>query len=215
MLVSEESANNKPDETEQTLLRTVLVSKPNLVQQTPAYLSSESVDAALKKNLDLEEENCLEYIAGHFFKRLLSFHKEKCSICSSHAQKYSNSSNVSSVSHMFMYFKRFQDNKSTLYVCDTDIVDYVRCVLQIANLVFDKIPATENIISLIVQSSIRTKWAPKLCNDQMLAKFTHVVARTILFYKARWLNDMLKSKGPKARGKKSIKKKKTDKLSHK
>ena len=101
-------------------------------------------------------------------------------------------------------------------MCDSETVEYVRCVLQITNLVFDNIPDQNDIISLVVQSSIHfSKCAPKLCTEQMLVKFTHVIARTMLFYKARWLNDKLKTKIPKARGKKSNEKKKTDKLSHK
>ena len=217
MLVSEDSANNSSEDAGQTLVHTLLCSPQKEVpeQTVVVHITHSCAISVLQKNLDLEEENCLEYLSGYFYKRLLGFHSDKdCIQCSKYAQKYSKDSLTDSVSHIFLYFKRFNTEKATLYDCKMEFVSYVRYILQICSFVFEKLPDAENIIEIVIQSCL--KFSPSslhLCSNQMIYRFTHVVARTILFYKVKWNNDKLRKKEPKS--KKSHAKKKVEKLSHK
>ena len=78
MLVSEDSANNSTEDDDQTLLRTLLCSTlKEESEKSLVFITEDCAITALQRNLDLEEENCLEYLSGYFYKRLLGFHSNK------------------------------------------------------------------------------------------------------------------------------------------
>ena len=143
----------------------------------------------------MTEENCLEYLSGYFFKRLLSFHSTNCQICSNFAQKFTNHAEVSMVSQFFLHFKRYDTDKATLYQCTDNFIHFVRSVIQVASFMYIHFPAQDNIVSVVVNSFLQngvnsTKLV--LCSDNIIHRFAEVIARTILFYRMKWTNDNMK-----------------------
>ena len=96
------------------------------------------------------------------------------------------------------------------------VINYVRSVIKLANYAYKYFPAQEQIICLVVNScsdNLLALTKPDLCSENMIHRFTEVIARTILFYRVKWDNDALKKKRTVKR--KSSAQQKVDKLSHK
>ena len=107
MLVGEESGNNEVGETDPSLLRTLLQASEKEKKIVNQYIfSPEDIQKALDIELDLIEENCLEYLTGYFFKRLLSFHGSECFKCLQNAFKFTKQSETNFVSDIFFVFQK-------------------------------------------------------------------------------------------------------------
>ena len=123
MLIGGETGNNEAEEGP-TLLQSLLQRKIEPQSNITCLLSVQDTNLALDQELDLTEENCLEYLSGYFFKRLLSFHSTNCQICSNFAQKFTNHAEVSMVSQIFLHFKRYDTDKATLYQCTDNFIHF-------------------------------------------------------------------------------------------
>ena len=217
MLVGEETGNNEVDsDLNPTLIRSLLEAQEfqdkGKNQPVSYRLADSEISSALANQLDLLEENGLEYMSGYFFKRLLSFHGQECLKCSGNAEKVTTQTESHLVSDIFLYFKKYNNEKSSLFKCNLETLNFVRQIIQIADLVFKRCPAQEQIISLVVNSSMETCVLPQFCTEEMTRKFAHLVAKTMLLNQAKWSNDLMKKKEPKK--KKSLPTKKVEKLSH-
>lgn len=214
MLVGEERGNNEVEaDSNPTLIRSLLEAQvQEKTHQVDYRLADQEISSALSTPPDLLEENGLEYMSGYFFKRLLSFHGQECFTCLGNAEKVTNATRSDLVSDIFLHFKKYSSENSTLFKCNLSTVNFVRHIVQISNFVYKRCPSQEQIISLVVNSSLETCVSPQFCSEEMKRKFAHLVARTILFNKAKWSNDLMKKKEPKK--KKSNPKKKMEKLSH-
>ena len=216
MLEGEDNGNNETEENDPTLLRMLInMNDVNSKQKVSYVLSSEQIEIALSKELDVAEENCIEYVSGYFFKRLLSLHKNACETCSKLAVKLNNQTQCTLVSDIFLYFKRYDTDKATLYKCHNSFVDFVTSVIKVASFAYEHHPSQEDIIALVVNSCLSSTNCSNfmLCEPEKVSRIAHIIARTILFYKSKWANDKMKKTEPK--NKKSVKQKKIEKLSHK
>lgn len=82
------------------------------------------ISSALGNQLDLLEENALKYMCGYFFKRLLSFHVQDCLQSMGNVEKVTSQTESSLVSEIFLHFKKYNNEKSTLYKCNLTTVNF-------------------------------------------------------------------------------------------
>ena len=197
--------------------------KNRLPPPEPTCISQNDVVTALNKPLNVAEESVLTYCTGYFFRKLLEFHTVKkvlvpCDTCSTHGEKFTQHSTVQSQSDLFLYFKRYNTDSATLYKCSDHFVHFVQTIIQVTNYCAEYILDENRIVSLIVLSvRIHLTSFPQFCSDDKLERFISFVARTMLVYRVKWLNNELKSKKKytKGKGKKTKATRKLEKLTHK
>ena len=179
---------------------------------------------ALNIPLSESEHSILEYLAGFFFRKLLQFHSVKkvaksCSTCGVHGHKITSTSVLEQKSDLFLFIKRYNTDTATLYKCSSHFVHLIQVIIQVANFFVEHLLDQPRIVNMI-RLSIREHLAnfPQFCTDAKFDRLVSYVARTIVVYRAKWLNNDLRAlkKAKKGRGRKSKSKsdKKLEKLMH-
>ncbi len=166
-------------------------------------LSPDNFSAASQVPLAAMEEGSLMYMSGYFYKRLMSFHKAKdCNVCGKHAEKFDASLPVCLTTNtVFLFFKRYETAHATLYSCSEEFSSFVRIIIQTSNYCFENLYDQSGLVSLAassVQHYLGHKM-PTFCSDKLHSRLISLIARTIICYKAKWYNSVIKSKGRNAK----------------
>ena len=170
---------------------------------------------ALSKPLSESEVAILSYCSGYFFRKLLEFHTVKkvlqpCEVCSCHGEKFSQprqSSILLTQSDLFLYFKRYNTDSATLFKCSEHFMHFIQTIIQVTHYCADLILDEDRIVNIICLSvNKHLHNLPQFCSSNKSDRFVSLVARTMLVYRIKWLNNELKSKKKYKRGKGKIKK---------
>lgn len=158
-------------------------------------LSAKEVVEALSSTLRGGEEDAIQYLAGYAFKRLLSMHRSKqvegkvmCLICSQFGSKFGNSAVPSGNNDLFLYLKRFEGSKATLYKADPQFCTMVKCVLKVVRYVFVKHLSIPNVLATIVESileHVSPVVLPNLCSTSHLRKVLHLLSKTLFLFQVK------------------------------
>ena len=184
----------------------------------------------MNMSLSEEEEIALPYTCGYFLKRLIKFHDTKkfksrkidCHACKNHGEKITNLTDSYRANDLVLYFRRYESNDATLWKCTSHFQDYVGSIIKIVNYCLEHFIEIEGFVSL-VECSVESYLSqiPDFCCKEMRVRFVRCVARTMVYYKLKWLNNDLKkcraerkkkkAKGPRKKNARKTKKTKVDK----
>ena len=152
--------------------------------------------------LSLPIQNCMQYLAGFCYRKLIRFHsvKErqgmilKCNSCLALADKFGRDTIPFDETEIFLFFKRYDDNSSTLYRANEELFRFVGTILRVANYFFNHYTTIHHVIMSCVESvlaNVDPNFLPIFCSKIILGKVTTVMAKTFFLYRMTCLNRAL------------------------
>ncbi len=155
-------------------------------------LTAEQVLFVFSSQFTLFEEQTLRYFSGYIFRRLLNFHsRNTCEICQKLGDKIGPDTVHVQEEDLFIALKRFSDEKSSLFKCSSEFVDYVRKVCQLVDYCFAKYLTTPSITRSLNHAVSKYVTPVEVCKQDMLEKMQKTLIRTLFLYKIKWKNSKL------------------------
>ena len=219
MAKSKSDQSNCENDNNSCLLDFAALQKELIKEKEPLpdeCISSFDFCRALSVPLSESELAVLGYCAGFFFSKLLHFHTvkkvvTKCQVCSVNGDKITSTSVMQHKSDLFLFLKRYNTASATLYKCTPQFTLFVQVIIQVANFFVEHLldsPRIVNMIRCTIREHLDTSHFPEFCSDAKLDRFVSYVARTMVVYRTKWLNNDLKSLSKKSKSKKGGKKSK-------
>ena len=171
-------------------------------------MSLDDVRIATEKAMTVQEKGTLPYVSGYFFRRLMGFHQSNCDICSQHGSKITASFVPSDDSELFLFLKRYSNEKATLYKCTDHMESFIWKIIQISVFCFQNHMDSSGIVGKINHAChLYMENIPNFCSN-MKDRFVKLVAKVMIVFHMKWKNQELKAlkRGSGNKGSKSEKK---------
>ena len=105
---------------------------------------------------------------------------------------------------IFLWLKKFADEKSTLKMAKPEFVSYVKKCCLVLHFCFQHYLSERKIIASLLQNLEKYVPIPKYCSQAVGDKVAALIVRTLLFHKLKWINDTVRD--TRSNGKAKLKK---------
>ncbi len=204
MLRSETSSNCEEDHAQTLLGGNIQLSYDKPVMMLT--LSQEELTHALSSGINFFEDQNVGYFAGYALKRLSDFHKQvSCVTCD--LLKSSIRGKVPEeipAGDFFIWLKKYQDEKSSLFVPSSDFKEYCRQIILVVTYSMDKYVHMPNILKSLNNIVGKQLPHPNFCTPFMRDATISVIVRTLFHYRLKWHNDSIRNTKKKSERKKKI-----------
>ncbi len=199
MLKSELSSNNESSDS--TSLLTMGENKLLTFthNQEDFVVSDDDIVKAKEYVLKECEPQAVEYFAGYILKKIKEAHiQDSCTDCDQFSKKITVNTTNFEASQLFIFLKRYDDDKSTLYAPETVFTAFVSEVSKITHYCLDKYIAQSGLQAGIRSAIDKNVLSINFCSKTMEEKTISLIVRTILNYKLKWINDEIKTQSKKS-----------------
>ncbi len=199
MLKSEKTSNNEEEDEEEeegkkTLLQLGFDKQLMREEEGGFRPGREEVLQALSCNCTLFEEQGLYYFSGYIVGKMLdSFHSGECVQCCQFAKKVSAKTEKIHEGEMFLFLKRYDDERSTLYSPTPEFVCFVRDTSLIVDYCLKHYFSSPAILKSITNCAAANVCTPPLCSSDVREKTVKHIVKTVFHYKVKWMNDEIRS----------------------
>ncbi len=199
MLKSERSSNNEEAEPQGILS----MGHDNLLTFCAAIqdvqLTQDDLQVCFKPVQEFDEQ-AMMYFGGYILKKLNDFHRQKvCNVCGKYGAKVTVKTEEFPVSQLFIYLKRYDNDKSTLNAPTKDFTSFVQKVCLLTHYFLNKHLSVSGLMHNITDNVYQHVDIPEFCNDEMKQKVCSQIIRTVMNYKLKWQNDCIKEEGLKSK----------------